>query len=55
MATNHPDTPSRSPSAPSSSIHYVGRKEPRIPVPVLLVGLAAVAAAVIAFLHFART
>jgi hypothetical protein len=37
-----------------SSIEYVGRREARVPLPILLLGFVAVAAAIIAFLHFSR-
>ena len=37
-----------------SSIEYVGKKKPRAPLPILFLGFVAVAAAIIAFLHFSR-
>ncbi len=37
-----------------SSIEYVGRSEPKVPLPILLLGFAAVAAAIIAFIHFSK-
>lgn len=43
-----------SPVTRESSIEYIGRKEPRVPVPILLLGSVALAAAIVAFLHFSR-
>jgi hypothetical protein len=37
-----------------SSIEYVGRKEPQVSVPIILLSIAAVAGAIAAFLHFSR-
>jgi uncharacterized integral membrane protein len=37
-----------------SSIEYVGRKESRVPLPMLFLGFAAMAAVIIAFVHFSR-
>jgi hypothetical protein len=42
------------PEMKEGGIEYVGRREPRVPLPILLLGLVAVAAAIIAFLHFSR-
>lgn len=67
MPKESPDSPSSIPadepprprggsrSEPAaSSIQYLRIKEARVPVPILLVGLLAVAAAIIVFLHFHR-
>jgi len=67
MPTSNPDSPSNAPAAEpprprgkscsetgASSIQYIGRKEPQVPVPVVLLGLVAVAGAIIAFLHYFR-
>jgi len=35
-------------------IEYAGKREPRVPLPILFLGFVAVAAAIIAFLHFSR-
>jgi hypothetical protein len=43
-----------SPAIEESSIEYVGRREPRVPLPVVFFGLVAVAAAIVAFLHFSQ-
>ncbi len=43
------------PKLGASTIQYVGRSEPRVPVPMVLAGIAALAAAIIAFLHFFGT
>ena len=37
-----------------SSIEYVGRKESRVPLPMLFLGFVAMAAVIIAFVHFSR-
>jgi hypothetical protein len=67
MSTKNPDSPSNIPDEPlrpggenrpelgAGSIHYVGIKEPRVSVPILLVGLVFAVAAIFAFLHFFRT
>ncbi len=36
------------------SIDYVGKRETRVPLPILFLGFVAVAAAIIALLHFSR-
>jgi len=67
MHTRNPESPSgrpvteapgtlerSSPEMKESSIEYVGRSEPKIPLPVLFLGFAAAAAIIIAFLHFSR-
>ena len=67
MPTTNPDSQSNAPAAEpprprgkthsemgASSIQYVGRREPQVPVPVLLMGLVALAGAIIAFLHYFR-
>jgi len=68
MSTKSPDSPSNIPadeplrprgenrSEPgASSIQYVCIKEPRVSVPILLIGLVVVVATIIVFLHFYRT
>jgi hypothetical protein len=68
MTTKSPDSPSNIPADEplrprgenrselvANSIHYVGIKEPRVPVPILLIGLVFMVAAIIMFLHFYRT
>jgi hypothetical protein len=67
MHTRKPDPPPNPPAEPlkfrekdrarlgASTIKYVGRNEPSVPVPMALAGLAALAAAIIAFLHFFGT
>lgn len=42
------------PETRESSIEYVGRKEPRVPLPILFLGFAAIAAAIIAFVRLSR-
>jgi hypothetical protein len=42
------------PETGKSSIVYIGRKEPRVPVTILIIGFVAVAAAIAAFVHFSR-
>ena len=67
MPTGNPIPPSNRPAAEplgfrggsgpdmkESSIEYVGRKESRVPLPMLFLGFAAVAAVIIAFVHFSR-
>ena len=44
-----------SPEARESSSEFVGKREPRVPLPILSLGFAAVAAAIAAFLHLSRT
>jgi hypothetical protein len=36
----------------TSSIHYAGAKEPRVPIPVVIVGLVVAAAAIYSALHY---
>jgi hypothetical protein len=68
MSTKSPDSPSNIPADEpprpggenrselgAGSIHYVGIKEPRVPVPILLIGLVFAVAAIIVFLHSYRT
>ncbi len=42
------------PDIGTSSIQYVGAKDPRIPVPILIVGVVVIASAILAYLHFAQ-
>ena len=42
------------PDMKESSIQYVGKKESRVPLPMLFLGFVAVAAVIIAFVHFAH-
>lgn len=64
MSTKSPDTPSNIPAdqplgprgesrteLAASSIHYVRIKEPRVPVPILLIGVVVIVAAIIVFLR----
>jgi hypothetical protein len=68
MPTKSPDSPSHYPddkplsprgenrSEPgASNIQYVGIKEPKVSLPILLIGLGIVVAGIIGFLHFFRT
>jgi hypothetical protein len=43
-----------SPKREESSIEYVRKREPRVPLPILFLGFVAIAAAIIAFLYFSR-
>jgi len=39
----------------AGSIRYVRKSDPQVPVPIVLSGIVAVAAAIILFLHFFRS
>jgi hypothetical protein len=56
MTPTTPQSPSTrsAPEPRESSIEYVGRKEARIPLPVLFIAAVALAGTIIAFIHFSR-